>query len=1175
MPRHFLLTSTTRHQLDGGGDAGDGGGGSALPYFQLVGQTIQVTGLTTGYDATGVAQYVVVPAGGQEIAGVIAVQNGSGELISGAQLNPLDSSAGGDQGYDARIAETFDAGLSLGATATIMPGDVLMMSRGADPKEGSDGYLDALRPIYVVETAPVGVLPAPFGWDGSVLTPDLDAAFSALTLRDVAAVPGIGALPDAAEVIDALARYPIGHLQNLGVDHQSGYENLVPNGFNDKDGSGYSYDNARRILSAAAILADDGTTYAEADRRRVFGLLLRIGIDCALPIIDLGLAYGPDGGHRQAEAFAAALAMHALGRSAEIATIPSTLRGSLAGYFRIDQAFADAHFAPHDDLGLNVLYRRRTLGDQSGTTLNEVVIPTQYGGAGGIQGDWEQIHIPPGSIMTRPSDGATAIVQVQPGLDVAGNPRHWAFPDADLATSLTIAIDAQPDPAFGPGDVIHFEPPAGTADVGLAAWALRGLDRPWQWTPSARNLYAGLRTDGGTVTMLQALGLYPADESQWGIIREFRDLAERDDWPAAGSNNWPAQQGPLESAFSAALNPPASAAKRVLILSQSQGKIASVADTGRFAQLPTDGVVTITTGQTHNSGTTPVPVEQRAIVAGGYEGSDAIRAMMATYYAITGREDPVEIVFDSIGGTSVVEFLDDSDDGRRWSDLQEKLDAYGTDFDAVLTQWDTANASPLDGDQELDLLLGLATHGFTVDHTLTGALDPGFVLGVGVATRHAGIFNDAQHSREEIARANELGLPVGMPVMDYYTDGSGPHPDSTNGDGNVNLGRSWGVLMARALGVNGTPENPHLASAERSEDGTYIDVTIEMPNGGQLYSPAPNALGGWAYTLDGSLAIDTGFTAVIQDAAGGIVRLTRDSGPWEDAQRLGIFKRTNGVLNDPFDAATEQAIVDGELYETDPREPTGKGWPVAGALDGEGKWHLPVPTLSTIDQAGLGNGGAAHASLVTTGAIQDSSALTTNRERKLQGAFPGVASGDEYVGFIGFISDFTGSNTDIYVLRAENNETVVGNTVDPLLAVATSEGGKARSLTANLHRADGQEDYLSGFSQSRKALSFMGNYRLDLAQITLTGAQSASGADVVTMTGVTAGSTILAMAQSFNGAGISWTGVSKDAEHVTSTDFAGSPRRMALASGGADGGGIIQVRADGADQLLVLVLPPV
>lgn len=621
--------------------------------------------------------------------------------------------------------------------------------------------------------------------------------------------------------------------------------------------------------------------------------------------------------------------------------------------------------------------------------------------------------------------------------------------------------------------------------------------------------------------------------------------------------------------------PPPAAPKRVLILSQSQGKIASVADTGRFAELPTDGVVTVVTGQSHNAGRTPVPMEQRPLVAGGYEGSDAIRAMMATYYAIAGTEEPIEIVFDSIGGTSVVEFLDDSDDGRRWSDLQEKLDAYGTNFDAVLLQWDTANASPLDGDQELDLLLGLDTHGFTVNHTLTEALDPGFVLGVGIATRHAAVLNDEGHARQKVAHANALGLPVGLPTMDYYTDGSGPHPDSTNGDGNVNLGRSWGVLMARALGVGDAPLNPCLGTAARSSDGRAIDVTCDLPNGGALYSAAPDALTGWAYSVDGGSYVESGFTAVIQNATAGVVRLTKDDGsPWEDAQRLAIEKRANGPLNNPLSTAREQEIVDGELYESSPLDPTGKGWPIAGALV-NGAWAMPIPALPVVAQAGLGNGGPAHANLVTTDSIQNSGASTSNRERKLQGAFPGASSGDEYVGFIGFVSDFTGSNTDIYVLRAENNEAVVGSTEAPLLSVATSEGGKARSLTANLHRADGQEDYLSGFSQSRKALSFMGNYVLDQSRITLTGVRSASGTDVVTMNGTTPGSTILAMAQALGGGEIAWTGVSEDAEHLTSTDFAGSPRRMALASGGADSGGTIQVRADGADQLLVVVLPPV
>lgn len=324
-------------------------------------------------------------------------------------------------------------------------------------------------------------------------------------------------------------------------------------------------------------------------------------------------------------------------------------------------------------------------------------------------------------------------------------------------------------------------------------------------------------------------------------------------------------------------------------------------------------------------------------------GSDGIRAFVDQFRAFDA-DTPLMIMIEAVSGTSILQFLDDAETGRAFSDLTDKTAKYGGDVSVVAPSWITANASPLDGDTGIEILLGIDTHGEAVDHDLTDALQAGFGYGVTPGTRHR--YRSAMgYSKQEVDWANANAYTVGPIVTDYeIAAGDSAHPNN-DGQGNVRLGARLAITAARVLDLDDS-ENPSLAAVYRSFDGTKIIITTNRPNGGSLYSPAPLALRGFEVQENGGSYETTGFSAEI---VGNTVELTRNSGTWAAAENLVVGKIPNFDEVNPVVALNEQALVAGELYETWADDVLGLGLPVHGQLVSS-NWQIADSLFESVTQ---------------------------------------------------------------------------------------------------------------------------------------------------------------------------------------------------------------------------------
>ncbi|AWI86801.1 hypothetical protein CEW88_23815 (plasmid) [Alloyangia pacifica] len=312
----------------------------------------------------------------------------------------------------------------------------------------------------------------------------------------------------------------------------------------------------------------------------------------------------------------------------------------------------------------------------------------------------------------------------------------------------------------------------------------------------------------------------------------------------------------------------------------------------------------------------------------GWTLSDGASAF-ADQLAALGVGCPVMILPDAVDGTGPDSLLDDSSGARNWSELSGRLAAFGHDVSCVVMNWATQGWSTRGSVAETleALIYGTGSYGGTVDHCLNDELRAGWQFGLSPATRHAQ--GNHEYARQpQIDYANAAGLSVGLPVSDYaITTLDDVHPDG-NKTGNITMGARLALLAAQMMGV-ATPAKPHFTGAMRA--GGTIAVSVSLPNGGSLYSPAPTALTGFQVD-EGSGWTGAGFTAAIN---GNAVLLTRDSGAFPAGTQLRYL--ANGETRNGLDGTDEDRIVSGMLYETWAGDILGLGVPVLGSVSG-GAW---------------------------------------------------------------------------------------------------------------------------------------------------------------------------------------------------------------------------------------------
>lgn len=352
-----------------------------------------------------------------------------------------------------------------------------------------------------------------------------------------------------------------------------------------------------------------------------------------------------------------------------------------------------------------------------------------------------------------------------------------------------------------------------------------------------------------------------------------------------------------------------------------------------------------------------------SVYGNGVAGGDGV-AMTAN---IIGDGDPTPIMFFSewVSGTGVDQFLDDNDSSRSWNDLQARVDAYGSDFTATVSLYGSDSVQmnnhypkpPYTYDREVhacvDWTTGdvqYSTSNGIVEHYFNDVCQSGAVHTFACIPRYAVNGTDSTANEILIADLNARGLPYGCPTgdMTMEDEGSGPgnQHSEEQGPGSRAMGKSMGLAVRRGMGMS-APANPYFAgTGTRSSDGTYIEIDLVLPNGGGLYSRAPNALSSFSVSENsGSSYSGAGFTASI---SGTKVRITRDSGTWASAASLRVRKVGN-LNNHDGTIPTDEAIVNGELYETVGGVYT-DGIPVHGVMSG-GDWTFPYYSeINSISQ---------------------------------------------------------------------------------------------------------------------------------------------------------------------------------------------------------------------------------
>lgn len=237
----------------------------------------------------------------------------------------------------------------------------------------------------------------------------------------------------------------------------------------------------------------------------------------------------------------------------------------------------------------------------------------------------------------------------------------------------------------------------------------------------------------------------------------------------------------------------------------------------------------------------------------------------------------------SVAGTSRFDLVDDStdgSDGRIWGDFTSVATAIETEFGAVqnvIECWynaDAAFASQLlntfspfyfgTNEDGTTFTLGSTVNARKIDHCLWDATAASSAKGRGIFTRDATKwrvltpmpFLDAPTSVEAttLAQGQRLSEPARkylhrMPLatipqsVDLKVGPSGHisrfggasteiHPDTANSDGQVGLMWPFFIALMRAAGT--TINEPEVVDVEAAADGSYADLVVSLPNGGNL-----------------------------------------------------------------------------------------------------------------------------------------------------------------------------------------------------------------------------------------------------------------------------------------------------------------------------------------------------
>ena len=317
-------------------------------------------------------------------------------------------------------------------------------------------------------------------------------------------------------------------------------------------------------------------------------------------------------------------------------------------------------------------------------------------------------------------------------------------------------------------------------------------------------------------------------------------------------------------------------------------------------------------------------------------------AWFSNQFRVFDATTPFMVITEAINGTGMSALYNDTSLGlRSWSDLQNKLDKWGNDVTVICHQWasNDSNQTGVVGTtnttsfkERLDALF-FGTGAQAGAHNLKAAM-PNAIIMIQPTTRDTRTTAMSTARTQVVEWAHENLATVSPPVSDIRIENAGGPHQTNPGSDRINTRMAIGV--ARALGLD-TSVNSYFTTAAFNSQKNVITVSVALPNGGSLVSPAATAIRGFE-VRDGGLGtwVASGFSAVI---SGNTVLLIKTTGAW--ATNTQVRYLSNLPLRVGGDGVTEDLIMAGTLYETwdkDVIRPTGVGgMPILGALVA-GKW---------------------------------------------------------------------------------------------------------------------------------------------------------------------------------------------------------------------------------------------
>ncbi|GIT92411.1 hypothetical protein JANAI62_28690 [Jannaschia pagri] len=468
--------------------------------------------------------------------------------IHGAMINPpaLDDTMA--QAWDAR-AGSYVPSEAVTFPAAMSAGDVLVASVGSTYQpDGTNGIrwgcIQRSFYVYVVSELPAfeSISPSPFFWPGRTEQPyhscDVDAWLDAVEARgpngqafDMTFVD----LPDLAAYIERIDRLELwGHTnRNSGMN---GYETLTTR----ERGDGSNYGGNLQPLEETGAFNILGNVAPRALKKRAAISMIANGVHLHDARKFTGTPIRGEGAHSQFQLFPVITALSALGRTAEIADLPTVLGTNPLLTCKIaDQPFVDS-LAPHTDYQKPHTSRIRTildiLQDGEGNTWFTFEYYRDADEGDPVRVNFDQL------LCTRVSDGIQTTIRTTQSKnrgDVAGAPFQYQTA-AGAGERYSVQVTGGDLAQFQIGDQIVCLSP-NPPQIGDVYWLLEPT-AAYSYNPSPSAPYMNVNDFASLVAYAEALGVIP-DVPAWHALKAFVTLSNQPDYPSA-TFDWPTQFGP-------------------------------------------------------------------------------------------------------------------------------------------------------------------------------------------------------------------------------------------------------------------------------------------------------------------------------------------------------------------------------------------------------------------------------------------------------------------------------------------------------------------------------------------------------------------------------------------------------------------------------------------------------